>query len=146
MISSAEDLIKTHEGCVLTAIPDTGNTWEIGWGRNNPSIHEGMTCTQNEADTWLIWDMAVAKSRAVAALGADYWDRVNNPRQAMLIDLAYEIGGTGIAGFHKMLSAIRIGDWPTAYSEAMNSDWAKQVPRRAEMDGIILLTGQWPSV
>lgn len=143
-INSARDLVAEHEGCTLVAIPDTGNTWSIGYGRNDGTIKKGQTCTQAEADAWFTFDLAVATQRAMAAITLPYWDKLNEPRKATLIDMSYELGGAGIMGFTKMLQAIRAEDWKTAAMEGYKSLWAEQVPHRAAEDMLILVTGEWP--
>lgn len=55
------------EGCRLTAYPDPGTNAEpftLGYGHTGPDIHEGMTCTQEQADAWLQSDLNAA-ARAV---------------------------------------------------------------------------------
>lgn len=142
-ISTVDDLVKHHEGCVLTAKPDAKGKWEIGWGRDiSPS--PGVTCTQEQADEWFATDLALAKLRAKSVIGGDVWYRIDLVRQAVLTDMAYELGGEGLGKFARMLNAIRAADWNTAHREALNSAWAKQVPFRAAEDAVMLLTGEWP--
>ena len=51
-------LIKKHEKCELKAYPaaEAGH-WVIGWGTTHPWVHEGMTCTQEQADMWFQQDV-----------------------------------------------------------------------------------------
>ena len=54
-------LIKTFEGCKLTAYPDPGtggDPWTIGWGATGPGIKKGIVWTQAQADQRLIEDVA----------------------------------------------------------------------------------------
>lgn len=53
----AENLIKHFEGVRLTAYQDSGEVWTLGYGHTKDVV-QGMTCTQQQADTWLIEDMA----------------------------------------------------------------------------------------
>lgn len=46
------DLIKQFEGCKLKAYKCPAGIWTIGYGRTT-DVHEGDTCTQEQADTWL---------------------------------------------------------------------------------------------
>lgn len=50
-------LTESFERCRLVAYPDQGGVWTIGWGHTK-DVHEGMTCTQAQADTWLQLDIA----------------------------------------------------------------------------------------
>jgi lysozyme len=51
------DLIKSFERCELTAYPDSGGRWTIGWGHTN-GVQKGDTCSQAQADAWFLMDFA----------------------------------------------------------------------------------------
>lgn len=53
-------------------------------------------------------------------------------RKAVLIEMAYQMGLDGLAGFRKMWEAIHAGDFSTAAAEMLDSQWAKQTPARAK--------------
>ena len=50
------ELIKSFEGCVLTAYKCPSNKWTIGWGRTS-GVYEGMVITQAQADQFLFEDV-----------------------------------------------------------------------------------------
>ena len=51
-------LIKTFEGCRLTAYKNSGETYyTIGWGHYGPDVYQGMKITQAQADQMLKDDM-----------------------------------------------------------------------------------------
>lgn len=50
------NLIKSFEGCRLTAYRCPANKWTIGWGHTN-GVHEGMVITQDKADQFLFEDV-----------------------------------------------------------------------------------------
>ena len=52
------DLIKSFEGCRLTAYRCPANVLTIGWGHTK-NVYEGMTITQDEADRLLVEDVQV---------------------------------------------------------------------------------------
>lgn len=64
----AEGLVKTFEGCRLTAYRDVAGLWTIGWGHllsrqrgiAIDMIYHGLTWTQGQADAALVKDMAPA--------------------------------------------------------------------------------------
>jgi GH24 family phage-related lysozyme (muramidase) len=141
-ISCGEDLTRFNEGCVLTARPDAKGHWEIGYGHDiNPS--PGLTWTQEQADAQFEIDYPLACSRAEADLGAGEYVLLSPQRQAVLNDMAYEIGGAGLAGFTHMLSAVRYGDWQEAADSLKSSLLFSQVPAREARNVAILLTGEW---
>ncbi len=49
-------LTERFEGCRLESYQDQGGVWTIGYGHTGPDVHEGMTCTQQQAMAWLILD------------------------------------------------------------------------------------------
>lgn len=49
--SNGEGLIKSFESCKLVAYQDQHGVWTIGWG-HTAGVHEGLTCTQAQADAW----------------------------------------------------------------------------------------------
>jgi len=45
-------LLKTWEGCILTAYPDPasgGDPWTIGYGHTGPEVSPGLTISQAQA-------------------------------------------------------------------------------------------------
>ena len=50
------NLIKSYEGCRLTAYKCPANKWTIGWGHTN-GVHQGMVITQAQADQFLFEDV-----------------------------------------------------------------------------------------
>ena len=54
-----------------------------------------------------------------------------SPVVSVLVEMAYQMGLTGLNGFVKMLTAIELGDYETAAFEGLDSKWAKQTPNRA---------------
>jgi GH24 family phage-related lysozyme (muramidase) len=50
-------LIKSFEGCVLTAYLDAVGIWTVGYGHTGPSVHRGLTITQKLAEDILAQDV-----------------------------------------------------------------------------------------
>lgn len=50
VLPTGQTLIKAFEDCRLTAYPDSGGKWTIGWGHTGPEVHAGLTWTQAQAD------------------------------------------------------------------------------------------------
>ena len=53
-------LIKSFEGCKLTAYPDPGSggdPWTIGYGHTGPEVVPGLTIDQQQADDYLVEDV-----------------------------------------------------------------------------------------
>src|ERR1700744_4935469 len=106
-MNNVADLIKQHEGCRLEAYCDTRGVLTIGYGHTGHLIVEGTVWTQEQADDEFAADLAIATLRAKQVLGAENWATLDPVRQAALIDMAFELGGDGLAAFVWMLAAIR---------------------------------------
>lgn len=50
-------LIKSFEGCKLTAYVCPAGVLTIGWGTTGPEVTKGLKITQAQADSWLIEDV-----------------------------------------------------------------------------------------
>lgn len=156
IIASVTDLIKLHEGKRLAAYDDKDGepvpaggqakgTLTIGFGHTGSDVFPGQVCTAAQAEAWLAADIAIATARAEADLTPVAWLALDPVRQAALIDMAFEIGGRGLAEFHDMIAAIHAADWTEAHYQALDSDWARiEAPKRAAMDAAMLLKGEWP--
>lgn len=134
---------KLNESCRLTAYLDKRRIWTIGWGCTGPGIIPGVTWTQAKADAQARLRYNTAMHQAAIDVGST-WDDLDVVRKAALTDMAYQMGGTGLARFHKMLAAIVAQDWQAAHDECLASDYADQTPERAQRSAHMLLTGTWP--
>jgi lysozyme len=144
MIASGQDLTRLNENCVLTAQPDRKGKWEIGWGHDTPPS-PGLTWTQEEADATFTADYATAQMQAELDLGSnDYW-ALNEPRRAVITDMAYELGGAGLVKFLNFLADVRAGSWQLAAMALRQSLLFSQVPERENRNIQILLSGEWSS-
>lgn len=60
------------------------------------------------------------------------WNKYTVNRRAALASMMFNLGATKFKGFGKMISAVKIGDWQKASIEALDSDAARQLPKRYE--------------
>lgn len=144
MIQSGADLTKFNEGCVLEVRPDAKGHWEIGYGHDLPPS-PGLTWTQDQAEEAFAVDYGTAMSRAELDIGPIEYALLSEQRQAVLNDMAYEIGGAGLAQFHDMLVALRDCRWNDAAQALKDSKLFQQVPNREARNIQILTTGEWPN-
>jgi GH24 family phage-related lysozyme (muramidase) len=98
MTPAGLQLLKTWEGCRLSAYPDPasgGDPWTIGYGHTGPEVHAGLVITQQQADAWLLSDAAVA-ARAIDRLVGDV---AMSPRQRdALISFCFNVGAGAVEG------------------------------------------------
>jgi len=86
-------LTERFEQCRLVAyIPRPGDVPTIGWGHTR-NVHMGMTCSQSQADQWLVEDYAIAE--------ASVNEHVNGPITQhefdALCDFDFNLGGGALA-------------------------------------------------
>ena len=127
--------LKRAEGIVLKAYQDTEGIWTIGIGRNLE--HVGVSIA--EAEFMLSNDIDTAIDELTRAF--EWFGDVDEVRQRVLVNMAFNLGITWIKGFSKFLAAMKAGDWETAAVEMMDSRWSKQVGARAERLRDMVLSG-----
>ena len=67
----------------------------------------------------------------------------NEPRKAVLISMAYQMGAEGLSKFTNTLKAVAEQRWSDAQAGMTASKWARQTPNRANRHAIQMLTGVW---
>ena len=67
----------------------------------------------------------------------------NEPRQAILISMAYQMGADGLSKFTNTLKSVATQNWHAAQAGMLASKWAKQTPNRANRHATQMLTGVW---
>jgi len=123
--------------CLETA-PLTGAEWK--YLLDNQLID--VNIEQSGAD-WLEGQVLDAITQKLASIFS-WWPALAQARRDALIDMAYQMGVQKLLGFSQMLRAITYQDWPTAYDQAMASDWAKETPARAQQVAQQLRDGVYP--
>lgn len=66
-------------------------------------------------------------------------------RQAYVVNMAFQMGVTGVLGFHTTMHCLEIGDHGGAAHGVRASLWASQTPERAERCAKAFETGVWQS-
>jgi len=89
-------LLKSLEGCSHEAYPDPpgGSSWSIGYGHNSPDVGPGQRISQQQADTWLLQDVA----KAAAAVDQLLTGVALSPQQRdALISFCFNVGAGALA-------------------------------------------------
>ena len=66
---------------------------------------------------------------------------LSDARQRALVNMCFQMGIQGVLQFHDMLSAMEKGDFTAAASAALDSDWAKETPNRAQRVAAMIRLG-----
>ena len=147
--SSSQDLltkgieqIKRHEGLVLHAYKDSLGYLTIGYGRLIDSAKHGGI-SDGEAEYLLQNDVSIVLSALHRNI--TFFNKLSTPRQAVLMNMSFQMGINGLLKFKKTLSLIEVGDYDAAADNMLKSLWAKQTPNRAAEMAEQMRTGQWQS-
>jgi len=142
MLSKGVEQIKRHEGLVLNAYQDHLGYWTIGYGRLIDK-RKGGGISQQEAEYLLQNDI----NGVIQALERQisFWNRLNEPRKAVLMNMAFQMGVGGLMKFKRTLSLIELDEFTEAADNMMTSLWAKQTPKRAQEMANQMRTGKWQS-
>lgn len=62
----------------------------------------------------------------------DRWDKLDEVRQEVLIQMVFQMGAAGVGAFKNTLASIRAGDYAGASAQMLRSKWARQTPKRAQ--------------
>ena len=114
--------LREAEGFSPTIYPDPNGIPHIGYGHQ---------LTPAEAEALLAADMATARAAAARVVGEPAWGDLDEARRDVLVEMAFMAGEEGLAGFRRMLGAVRVGDIEAAADEILASRLAEQLPDRA---------------
>lgn len=131
------ELLKRHEGFSRTPYRCTAGKMTIGYGRNL----ESQGISEAEAE-WLLKrdvDRAISNLRNEA-----YWLDLSDVRQAVLIDMVFNLGWAGFTRFQRLRMALNRADYDAAANEMRASAWFKQVGTRSQTLVVMMQTGLWP--
>lgn len=143
-----EDQIKNDEKLRLVVYDDaTGQP--IGPGTKvigHPTIGYGRALdvrgiTREEAEYLFANDRDEVKIELTKAI--PWMTQLNEPRQAVLYGMAFNMGVGGVLKFKQMLLAAQKGDFLSASREMLSSLWAKQVGTRATRLAQQMINGEW---
>lgn len=140
MIASLEDQLRRDEGEVLSAYQDHLGFWTIGIGRLIDK-RKGGGISRMESSFLLMNDIA-DKERQVRQRFP--WAVSLDPvRFAVLVNMAFQMGIEGLAGFKNTLSMIQGRRFDDAAKGMLQSKWAQQTPQRAMRLSEQMRTGTW---
>jgi lysozyme len=134
-----QQLIR-DEGIVKHAYQDSLGFTTIGVGRLIDA-RRGGGLSDSEVDYLLTNDIEETTEQVLAAF--PWATKLNEPRRAVLINMAFQLGIRGVLGFHRMLGSVEDGQYDEAAMEMADSLWAQQTPERAKRLSKQMETGEW---
>ena len=153
--------LKRHEGRVLDstglhkAYRDRYDNWTIGYGHNLdtnpvPGLTKDSRLTEKEAHDLLVADIAKVVHNLKRNLGLQIstphiglFENLSPVRQAVLINMAFNLGIKGLCSFRKFLDCAARGAFAQAAGEMLNSRWSRQVGGRSLELAAMMSRDEW---
>ena len=124
--------IKHHEGFVEHVYDDSLGIPTIGYG----FAIKDLVLDEDIAEEILIRKLEKLKRNANARF--QWLEDMPQEVQAVVLNMCYQLGVTGVSKFRKAISALQEGEWQEAADEMLDSLWARQTPNRAtELSDIV---------
>jgi len=130
--NTVEQYIKANEGLRLMPYADSLGLTTIGYGR----CLEINGITQSEADMLFCNDMDIVADELRKILPS--FDGLRYSQKKCLMDMCFNLGSTRLRKFKKMIAAIEAGDFNEAAVGLLDSKYARQLPRRAGDNAILM--------
>jgi lysozyme len=143
------DDLKSHlresEGWRERPYLDSKGFWTVGHGHLLPrnitrqELNE-MRWTREHGESVLDADLANAIHEAGAF---PWWITLDPVRQAVIVELVFNMGRSKVKGFTRMIAAIQNKEYQKASRELLDSQWRKDVgPTRSRRLALMLETGR----
>ena len=139
--------LKRHEGCSLEAYLCPSGVLTIGYGHNCEARpvegvrQVGDVINRARAMALLVDDVVEAARGLDVAV--PWWREMDEARQGVLLNMAFNMGISRLMGFKKALGAMSIGDYARAGTEMLDSKWAVQVKWRSAELARQMVLGEW---
>lgn len=114
-----QEQLKMHEGFRSKVYKDTKGIMTIGYGHNL----EAKGLSQRACDVIFEDDLADA---IFDASKYAFYDKLNDARQAVVINMIFNLGSYRFGLFKKMIAALERGDYNDAAAEMLDSKWARE--------------------
>ncbi len=138
-MSKLIEMIKEHEGVVPHAYQDSRGYWTIGVGR---LIDKNLDGGLSDAEIDYLLANDIKRCRAEAEQ-YPWFNKMNEPRQAVILSMLFNLGKPRFDKFQNMQAALLVGDYTLASHEMLDSRWASQVGRRAIEMSDMMQSGEW---
>ena len=133
-----KNMLIVDEGLRLKPYRDTVGKLTIGVGRNLDDV--GIS--KDEALYLLENDIQRAIQDATEIFGTEIWLSLDEVRQAVILDMLFNLGKPRFLTFRRFIQAIKEGNFERASKEMLNSRWARQVKKRAQRLAYMMKTGE----
>lgn len=148
-MSQIAKMLRADEGFNANPYIDTEGYPTIGTGlRIGPKgaslKNYTFTISASISDMWM-QDVAQSYQTklAVHPVIRPAWIKADDVRKDVLLNMAYQMGTSGLANFSNTLKLVAAGDFQRASLEMLDSTWYKQTPQRAARLSKVMATGDY---
>lgn len=138
MIDNLVDLLTLHEGYRQFPYRDTVGKLTIGIGFNL----DDTGLFEDEAKAILA--LRIGRTARQLTKHLPWITNLDPVRQAVLLDMAFNLGVPGLLKFKNTLAHIQAGRYKAAAVNMLLSKWADQVGKRAVRLSQMMESGTWP--
>lgn len=129
------------EGTKATVYKDSLGYYTIGVGRLVDARKPGSGLRPKEMAFMLAND--IEERMLALSVQLPWMEELSEPRQAVLLNMSFQLGVAGLLGFKNTLLMIRAGDYEAASKGMLQSLWARQTPNRAKRLSEQMRTDEW---
>lgn len=131
-------MLMAQEGIQTKFYIDTMGRASVGVGRNLQDV--GLSI--EEVNLLFANDIERVVEQATEAF--PWLASLSDVRQSVVLSMCFNLGVHGFAAFLQTIAFIKLGKWPDAAREMLNSKWATQVGQRAKVLATMLQTDMTP--
>lgn len=137
-INNITELLVLHEGIRRFPYRCTAGKLTIGVGFNLDDV--GLY----EEEINFILNNRIDRTEAEVERAFPWYHELDPVRQAVIVDMAYNMGMNTLSKFKRTLGSVRDGNYKLAAEQMLQSKWARQVKGRAVRLSKMMETGAWP--
>lgn len=141
LIAEVSKQLRYDEGVRKTAYADHLGYLTIGVGRLIDPTRVGAGLRDGEIEMLLRNDIMDRLGQLSKNLS--WFDDLDEARQGVLINMAFQLGMSGLMGFKTTLDLVSRGMYDEASEQMLKSKWANQTPARAKRLAQQMKTGRW---
>lgn len=127
--------LMRDEGVRLRPYRDTVGKLTIGVGRNLDDV--GI----DEAEAEFLLEQDIARTATTLDAHLPWWQQLDEIRQRVLLNMAFNMGIASLLGFKNTLAAMQAGKYDDAAAGMLSSKWAQQVGPRAQRLAVMMQKG-----
>ena len=147
-LDMALELVKESEGFSATRYLCPAGKITQGYGRNleahplteeeEAELSEEGTVSERTATKWALKELVECEMKLSQNI---IYNKLSPTRKAVLLDMCFNIGYTGLMKFKKMLFALGDRDFAEASRQMKDSNWYVQVGNRSKRNVNLMAKG-----